>query len=344
MKFNSFDFVKPSIEDVKRLLFPIEPSKWFKLGLVSMLSGGGRGGGFGGGRGLNFNIPTGRNQESKSLLENVSNTTNEITGGAVQSVKSAIGGWYYLILPILIFLFILFVIMNFITSVFTFIFIESLDTRKVLIKKGWKRNKGVGFSLFLFRIVIGLIVLGILVLMTLPMIIPMIQQGFSAYFDNFSLWNIAWMIPAFVLFLLFMLILSVFMTLFRNVSILHMYFKRMPAWASLKTTFKQMSNHKIETLVFFLALVVIGIVVGIGSVIVAVLIIMVFFLLALPFTLIFWLLGVSIGWNILVILGAITVSAVFFIAFIYALSVVLLPLSTYGTYFSIRNYKALMKK
>ncbi|MBW2972087.1 hypothetical protein KY359_03550, partial [Candidatus Woesearchaeota archaeon] len=341
MKFNAFDHVTPSIDDMKRLLFPFSFRNWLKLGLVSLLAGGGRGG-FNPGSGLNIKVPSG----SSGSVIGADNVTelNKITGGVADSLKSTLGVWYYLILPILSVIVVLGVVMTYITSVFAFMFLEALDTRKVMIRKSWKKNKPLGWSFFLFRIVIGLIVLGLIALAALPMIIPMLQQGFFAYFENFSMWNLAWMIPAISLLIIIFIVIGLFMALVYNFSMVHMYFRQMPAWASVKATFRKMGKAKLEVFVFLLAKLVINIVAGICAVLLIILMLLPFLLIALPFGLIFWGLVTAFGWTAAVIAGMAAVGLAWFTLFAYVFSVIFLPVSTFARYFSIHNYKALMKQ
>ncbi len=336
MKFNAFDYISPSIDDVKKLLFPFSLRKWMKLGFIALLADGGKngpsignGGGSGGGNG-------------GGIPDNL--TANQIAGETVKSIKDSMGVFYYFILPIILFIVVLSLVITYISSVFSFMFLEALDTREVSIKKSWHRSKGLGFSFFLFKIVIGLIILGAIVLASLPIIIPMMQQGFTSYFENFSLWNFAWMIPVILLLILFFFVMELFMSLVYNFSIIHMYFNKLTAWASVKATFKEIKSAKLAVLVFLVAKLAIGIVVGIIGIILFILLIFPFLLLAIPIGLIFWGIISSFGWTIPIIVGLIVVAIAYIIFFIYTCSVISLPMSTFTRYFSIRNYKELMKK
>jgi hypothetical protein len=332
MKFNAFNFITPSIDDVKKLLFPISKSKWMKLGFISMFAGGGSGG---------FNMPRGNFNFGGN--SDISNSMNEITGDAINNHKEGLGVLYYIVFPIVLLVVLFGLIMTYITSVFSFMFIEALETKKVLIKKSWHNNKSLGFSFFLFRIIIGFFVLGMIVLLALPLIIPLIQQGATTYFENFSLWNIAWIIPAILCLIIFFIVMSVFMSLVFNFSLVHMYYKKTPAWASIKTTFKNIGQNKLATFIFLLAKMIVDIVCVAAALIVALLLIIPMLIIAIPFILIFVLLIIQFGWTISIIVGMAVVILVYMFFYVYLISVLFLPMATFARYFSIRNYKALMK-
>ena len=333
MKFNAFDYISPSIDDVKKLLFPFSLGKWMKLGFVSLLaySGGNSG----------FNTPKANFGGSNS--SSMSRSMNDITGDAIKGTKDSLGILYYIVFPIILLFIIFGFIMTYVTSVFSFIFIESLVKKEVLIKKSWQNCKSMGFSFFLFRVVIGLMVLGAIVLALLPLIIPLVQQGVTAYFENFSIWNIAWIIPIFILLILFIIIISIFTTLVYNFSMIHMYYKKIPAWASIKSTFSKMSKAKIPVFIFLLANFVISIASVFFAVILFLILLIPMLIIAIPFTLIFVWLIITFGWTTSIIVGMVIVSILFLIFLIYVFSVIFLPMTTFSRYFSIRNYKELMK-
>ena len=151
------------------------------------------------------------------------------------------------------------------------------------------------------------------------------------------------MIPIIVLLLLFFFVLAIFKALVFNFSVIHMYFKKIPTWASIKTTFKKMKKAKLSVFVFLLAKLIINIVVSIGGIALFLSLALPFLLLALPFVLIFWSLISAFGWILPIIIGMVIVAIVFMTFYVYVFSVIFLPVSTFARYFSIRNYKALMK-
>lgn len=328
MKFNAFDQFSPAIDDMKSLLFPFSFKKWLKLGFVAMLSGGGSGSGFNGSSSSNWNLPS-------------EERTNEITANAVAGLEGT--PWYYFVFPIVLLVVVLGLVMTFITSVFNFIFLEALDKKDVSIKQGWRDNKSLGGSFFLYRIVLGLMILGVLVLASLPVAIPMMQQGIDVYFKNFSLGSLAIILPLILFLVAFFIVVGVFKSLVYNFSSVHMYYKKVPAWQSIRETFSEISNNKLAVFVFLLARIIIGIGISIIVTVGVLLLLIPLAIIAVPIALIYIGLASSLGWSVPMIVAGSVLGILFAVFFIYLVSVMALPLTAFSRYFSIRNYHALMK-
>lgn len=335
MQFNAFNYLSPAIEDMKRLLFPYSTKRWMKLGLISLLAGGAKGG-------LNMpNINLGSSGGGGNT-DSVNKAFDKVTGNAVQGARESFGMWALIIVPILLAVIIFALIIQYINSVFSFILLEALDTKKIGIKKGWHNSKGLGFSYFLFRIVVSLIVIAAIAVAALPIILPIIAQGPAAYFENFNWWSLAWLLPMIALLLIFLLIVSIFMSLVYNFSTVHMYFHRMPAWKSVRATFARIKHAKLAVLVFLAAMLVISIIEAAAAILSFLLMLLPFLILAIPFVLLFWAIVASSGWGVAVIIGMIAVAIMYFLFFIYVFTVLFLPVTVSVRYFSIHNYRALM--
>jgi hypothetical protein len=146
MRWNSFNLVGPAIDNTKKLLFPYNFKYWGKLTFVSILSkyGVSSSGSGGGGNGSSF----ASNDETKS-----------ITGNAI---AGATNNFNYGLIGLLVALFsIIGLVMTYITSIFTFIYIEALVKKRYSISESWNGNKKQGHSFFGFRIIFGLISLAV---------------------------------------------------------------------------------------------------------------------------------------------------------------------------------------
>ncbi len=336
MKFNPFEQIAPTINDVKRLLFPFRLRHWLKLGFVAMLAGNVRSGG---GGGPNVNIPLGANRGNQTA----GNATSKITGSAVDGLKSTLGGFAYLIIPVLVLLFTVMLVLGYISSVFTFIFLEALHKRKVQIKKSWKQQQSLGVSWFLFRILLGVILILVIGLFALPFIIPLITEGWAGFTAGFSLASLAWIIPLASLLIILFILFALFMALVFHFSTVHMYFNKLPVWVSVKATFRKIGKAKLEVFLFLIARLLIGIVLGIAVLVILLILLLPFALVAAPFALMFWGIGLAMIWSIPLIVVAVLFGIAYLIVWLYIFSVCFLPFSTYSRYFSIRNYKLLMK-
>ena len=330
MKFNAFHYVNPSIEDTKKLLFPFEFKKWLKLGFIALL-------GNGGGR---LRIP---NLNLSGLGNGKEGASNEITGRITSSVKESTGSLYYILVPLVFLAFILMLIMQYICSVFTFVFLEALDTRKVQVIKGFKRNQGLGTSFFLFKILYGLAALATIAIILSPIIIQMIQQGFTGFFENFKLVSLVYIIPLLILLAIIMFVFSIFYSLVFLFSVTHMYFRKLPIKTSIKQTFRQMKGNGLEVFVFLIARFVIAIVIGIIGMIALFALALPALVILVPFGILAYIIGHALAWSIPIIVVLVLLGMAVFLLFLYVFSVCILPISVFSRYFTINNYKALMK-
>jgi hypothetical protein len=139
------DPVSPAIEKVKTILFkPFDLRKWFVIGFCAWLaflgSGGGRGGGgHGGGRGgMPPDIHEGFGQAKGFVLENL--------------------GWIIPVaLIVVVLMIVLWLVFTWLSSRGRFMFLHCVAENKAEVKVPWHKFKKHGNSLFLFRIVLGLI-------------------------------------------------------------------------------------------------------------------------------------------------------------------------------------------
>ena len=160
------DIIEDSFNRTREALFkPFNLKKWLKLGFVSFM--GARQG----------NLNNFRLDNSFNKVSNISNFIKK---------------WWA---PLLGFGVMIGVIWSVLQSIFYFVFIDSIVKNKVEIKKSFKKNGYVGISLFLFRLTIGMIFLTIIGLLSLPLLMPLIQN-----FNNLS-WDII-SIPYLILFII----------------------------------------------------------------------------------------------------------------------------------------------
>lgn len=136
------DPIGPAFEKVKTILFrPFDLGKWFTIGFCAWLAylGSGGGGGNGGGRGGGApDAREGFGQAKEFVLENL--------------------GW---IIPVVIFVvmlgIVLWLVFTWLSSRGRFMFLHCVAENKAEVKVPWAKFRQHAHSLFLFRIVLGLI-------------------------------------------------------------------------------------------------------------------------------------------------------------------------------------------
>jgi hypothetical protein len=216
--------------------------------------------------------------------------------------------------------------LNFISSVFNFIFIDALVKKKYSIRTSWEELKFLGFSFFLFRIIFGLI---IMVSVSLPFLF--FYFFISNVENTFSIIGPFLFLLTLPLFLTLIFLSLIFLIFVNSFSLVDMYRNKNNITLAIKNTFRKISFQKMESLIYIVALMVLSIAIGIISLIVLFLILLVL----MPLGILLYSLILS---NI--ILG-IMVSIPILICLIYLINVVLLPISSFMRYFSILSYEKL---
>lgn len=135
------DPIAPAIETVKQVLFkPFDLARWFTIGFCAWLAFLGRGGGFN----FNFSYRTGRSPA-------------QVCG---QARDFAVANLYWLI-PTAVTVFILMVVLGllilWLSSRGRFMFLHCVALNKAEVKLPWRKFRDHANSLFLFRLVVGII-------------------------------------------------------------------------------------------------------------------------------------------------------------------------------------------
>jgi len=146
---SAVDALMPAWEHTKQVLFsPFRARKWLKLGLIALLAGvvggGGGGGGTGGGPGGGGGSGSGSGPDPAALWAQIVDGyhahTAEVLAGAA-AVGLLIVGFS--------------LVMLYVSSVFRFIFLESVITNETRIRESWHRNRAEGLSFFWWRLGFG---------------------------------------------------------------------------------------------------------------------------------------------------------------------------------------------
>lgn len=318
MKWNSFNLISDSIQRTKNRLYPFNIIEWFKLIIVSLLSGS------------VFESRFSSNFYKSSGSENMD--LNGIQNVIRDGIKKywVVGGIIISILTVLV------IILNYIQSVFKFIFIESLVNKKT--KFSFKKNHSKGLSLFFFNFTISIMSLIFFLSLSFPYLYHFMKGA-----PIISSVGIPYIIFSIILFFIAVLILSIIYLFLYDFVVPYMYSKNVGALYSFKQVWKGILKNKLEVFVYWISRLLLKI----GMVVISLLIII---LLLIPFLLLslmilgigitmFIFLGNSLLFIILGIITGILIILIYLIMFFY----LSLPFLIFIKYFQLLNFEKLTK-
>ncbi len=213
-----------------RMLFqPFDPGKWLVLGfsawLAGLTSGGGGGGGGGGGHG--------GDADPEDLIHGLENAWEYLLDHPLL---------IWLALFVIAFVVILVVVLTWVSSRGKFIFLDNVVHDRARIVEPWKRFRRLGNSLFLFRLIFGLL--------TFPIAIGMIVLAVYWFWSAFggggapdgltlALWIVAW-----VGLLFFFIALGAYISFFLEAFVVPiMYRFDLPVIAAWQYFLPMLSSH-----------------------------------------------------------------------------------------------------
>ncbi len=276
--------IMPALQNVKRvLLSPFSVRKWLKLGLIAFLAGVMGGGGSGGGGGPSGTGGLDFDHVGRQIVEWYQAHTDAIIAGAV-----GLG-----IVGLAVFL-----IMLYVSSIFRFIFMESVITTETRIRESWHRNKAEGLAYMWWRIgfglasllLVALLVGGPVTILVLFVIGPARGGGFTAVGGAIVL-----VLVAIFFALICALVIGLISAMTRDFVLPLMYLRRIGAVAGWRAFWPILCGNKLGFLIYFLLKVVLAIAAGIAGMFGAIIGLLV---AVIPLALI----GL-IGWGIVLLLG-----------------------------------------
>jgi hypothetical protein len=319
----AIDIINNTFELTKKLLFPIKKKYWFKMGLVSLLSSKNS---FGGNSGSGFN--------RSDLPEDLSSINiSEINSKALDALKK-----YGIFIGIGIsLLFLIGLFFSYITSIFTFIFIDGVVNKKIEIKKSLKKTKSIGTSLFLFKLILGLLNLAIIITIFSPLILSFLN-------NNLKQFKFLLLIPMTLIFILVQIFFGIVNFLVYDFLVLIMFYKNKPVKPAWKYFKKIASKKKLEIFLYWLMKIVLGIGAGIFSVFVVLFLMLGFLIIAAIIFGIGFLIYILVKSLLLflIVLGVI-MGIILFFAFIYFAAVFTLPVKVFFQYYAILMIEKLEK-
>ncbi|MHC4682470.1 MAG: DUF7544 domain-containing protein [Planctomycetota bacterium] len=151
------DPISPAIERVKLMLFsPFDLRKWLVIGFCAWLAylgsgggGGGGSGGGGGGGGPRYTGPPGRHEQKEQIEQ------------GIETAKEYVSENSYWIIPLVVTVVVVIVgialLIAWLNSRGRFMFLHCVATDRAEVRLPWNKFRKHGNSLFLFRIVLGII-------------------------------------------------------------------------------------------------------------------------------------------------------------------------------------------
>ena len=169
------DPVTPAIDRVKLILFrPFELRKWFVIGFcawLAYLGAGGGGGGGGGGRGGGppYNVPHEQTQAKEQIKE------------GIETAKYYVSNNLYWIIPVTVIVVVVFILIGlliaWLNSRGKFMFLHCVATNKAEVAVPWHKFRQQGNSLFLFRIVLGIISFVVVIVPVIGIVVLVVMMG-----------------------------------------------------------------------------------------------------------------------------------------------------------------------
>lgn len=155
MAIYAIDDLDDALAATREFLTPFDRGVWLRLAVVTLFVGG-----------------TGSNVFSWSMGGNGGGGPSGEFGDIV------IEPWIWALVAAVVAVAILLgLAVLFVGSVMEFVFVESLRTEKVTVRRDWRRHWKKGLRLFGFRLVLGLFVLGTVLVLAAPFLLPFLGVG-----------------------------------------------------------------------------------------------------------------------------------------------------------------------
>jgi hypothetical protein len=322
------DIISNSFEKTKQLFFPIRKDYWFKMGLVSLFGGSNSSSGSGNFGSSNSNSDANNAFKGMTIQEILARVNH--VGLEVMSKYGTIIGILFAVL------FFVCQIFSYIGSIMTFVFLDGIVKKEIKIRKSMSETKTQAISLFLFRLVVGLISLAGFILCTFPII--------SAFFNNtlaeFNFWLL---IPIGLGLIIFYTVFGIFLFLVNDFVVPFMYLKKYTFNQGWEYFLKLSSGKKGEIFMYWLIKLGLSIAGGIMMIFVLIPILLVFLLLVLLGVGIYLLTNAFAG-SVTALIITIIYGVIVFILFLIAVSVITVPIPSFFTVYSLEMIKKLEGK
>lgn len=317
MSYKTIDAVEKAFDDAKELLLPFSLKTWAKLALIAVMAGGSGGTYFPGmpSGGSDYDPNTGQNSADFSDIQSFEGQelSNMATGAFTSAPATAA------IIGILIAIVGIVLLFMYVSSVFEFIYYQSLIDRDVQIVSNFRNNMGSGFRLFSFRFIwtfLMILVAGaalLLVVLQPLMIVPLLLL----------------MLPLIIV----VTVINIFVNTFVVLEMLEtgngFIESAKSVYTDVKAEWKEFVIYVVMNIVLGMA---VGIVVGVGT-------ITALLALAIPLAII----GILLYWISWVLVIPVAVIGVLVFILIVLIGFIA-PTATFMYYYSIEVYSALTSR
>ncbi len=311
------DIISDSIQQTKGIFFPINKRFWLKIGVVSLLDHKGS-------SGFNFR------------------STRIADPGEFTKFMTFIKAHLSLILGISGGVIVLSWLFSIISYTFSFIFLESLFSRKVLIKAYFKKFIKKGLSLFWLNLALSLINLIIMAPLSLPLLIPLIRNWGNLIWSQFS---IPYLIFFAIIFVLDLVIFGLINFVINNFVVIDMYTGSTSSFQSLRKMIKLIRIELFESFIYLLMNILLGIATAIISIFIGLILILAFLIFGGIIALIFYLIYLGFPQTkIILIVAGIAFAVVLLLVLAYAIAVVLSPICGFYYVYSYNFFNILKKR
>jgi hypothetical protein len=227
-----------AFELMKRILFqPFDLKKWLVIGFAAWLANLGGGGG-------GFNYPDNRRENAQKLHETIGQIPQPIL----------ITGICILVCLVLL----LIVLLTWLRARGRFIFVDCIVRNRAAIVEPWKEFRAEGNSFFLFSLVVVLALIGLAIVGTFGLALPLIIRGSGARPGP-------GLLTAFCLFLIFLIGLALTLIVISQLLVPIMYRQRCRARLAFAQAVNLVSSHPGPILLYVLFLLVLGVAVVVIS-------------------------------------------------------------------------------
>lgn len=309
MALHALDDVDDAIDATRSLLLPIDIKQWLKLAFVAFFIGGPAG------NSISYTVNGSGGNGGVPVLPSFPGFPTNIP--RLYGLVIAITG----ILLVIAFLFVL------VGSIMEFVFVQSIRTREIRIRKTWGERWRQGVRLFGFRLLVGLSLAALVVGLAVFVLSPIVRGPTGT---GLSIALIVLLIPVAFFVGLFAALVNAFTTLFVVPIMLLEDAGVLAAWRSLWSSIRaEPTQYAAFALVGFILYIAAGIIVGVVVVIPA-------FVLLLPVAPIA-LAGLSLlpGLPIVGVLLLLVAAAIYLTALLAVVAVVQVPVLSFIRYYAM---------